>query len=265
MKAEASVSTDDDLDSDEEQPELHDKDDHRAEPHDNDGYVSGYLDVLSDFVSRFRLYLFAVALVGVVGLWYFGAPRWAYFAGFSTLGSVALTWSQVFGYVSLLDDGLDTVLLEVNPDDDVETHAYELGDGALDRLSVDGYLYPQRGVPDLYEVERFDDLALEAEGSPRAALPYSKYIDYEHSTQYHRNHVVPIADRVPLLEAEKRAETNAEGLRKGVRVAEVLDDALNGELDSDDQRLDDSTDDDLDDVADHAPEPNRETEVSSDD
>lgn len=265
MQAEASVSTgDDDLDGDEDsEPELHDKDEHRAEPHENEGYVSGYLDVLSDFVSRFRLYLFVLALVGVVGLWYFGAPRWAYFAGFSALGSIAVSWGHVFRYVSRLDDGLDTVMLEVNPDDDAETHAYEVGDGALDRLEVDGYLYPHRGVTDVYEVERLDDLALEADGSPRAALPYSEYIDLEYARQYHRDNVVPLASKVPLLEAEKRAETNAEGLKKGVRAAEILNDGLNGDLG--DGRLDDSTDDSLEDLDDHAPEPNRETEVSSDD
>jgi hypothetical protein len=252
MKAEASVSTNGEAEGDdvaEGEPQVHPSGEQKERLEDTE-YNAGYMDVVSDFVRSYRLYLFALLVLGLAGAWYVGVPRYAIIGGVSFLLSVAVSWSPVFAYVSKFDDGADNFVLEVSPDDDGEHHCYEAGDGALVKMeSEDGTpAYPVRGVPDVYEVEKVNPEEGTYCGSLRAALPYSKYVEVEYMRQYYREHVVPLADRVPKLEAQKTATELAGSISRAVEMVETIEKGLNGDVETDDKE--DSHE--LDDLAEHA-------------
>jgi len=236
MKAEASVSTDsDDTDANPDDPEgmdsdLHNEDEHQANPEDST-YTYSFADVLSDYVSRFRFYLLLVLVLVVVGAWYFGLPRWVYFFGFPLVFSIAFTWRYVFDYISRLDSGIANLFLELDPDDGADHHGYEVGDGVIPDFDSDGIpAYPVQGVPDVYEVECLDVDNFEYVGAPRAALPYSDYVDVELRGKYHRREVVPLADEMPRLRARLHSQTVARTTEKTVENVELLEKALSGDL-----------------------------------
>ena len=234
MKAEASISTDsEESTKDEEEPsheDLHAKDEHKANPEDR-RYTYSFGDVVADFLSRFRLYLFALLVLGVVGAWYYGLPRWLWLGGSSLLLASGATWRYVFDYVSRLDEGLSNVVLELFPEDGADHHAYEVGDAALADFDNDGVpAYPVRGVPGVFEVEEFSPPDLSYRGPPRAALPYTDYVDVELRGLYHRDDVIPLLDELPRLRARNAAETTAQTTEDTVANVELIEKALSGDL-----------------------------------
>jgi hypothetical protein len=236
MEAEASISTEDD--SNDEQPDdledsdgdIHARDEHFANPEDRK-YTYSYLDVMADWLSRFRLYIFLLFVLFVVAAWYYGLPRWTWFAGGCLLFASAATWRYVFDYISRLDDGLDNIFLELFPEDGADHHAFEVGDGVVPDFDNDGVpAYPVRGVTDVFEVEKFLADVLEYEGSPRAALPYSEYVDVELRGRYHRDEIVPLADEVPRLRARLHAQSVRKSTEETVENVELIEKALRGDL-----------------------------------
>jgi len=228
MEAEASVSTNGEP-FDEEKPsdeDLHAKDEHQANPEER-RYTYSFADVVADWLSRFRLYIFLALALLVVGAWYFGLPRWSWFAGAALLTASGSTWRYVFDYVSRLDEGIANVVLELFPDDGTDHHGYEVGDGALADFDNEGVpAYPVLGVADVYEVEQFSAEDLSYRGSPRAALPYSDYVDVELRGRYHRDKVVPKLDELPRLRARNATETTEDTVAN----IELIEKALRGDL-----------------------------------
>lgn len=257
MDASASVSTSDqggDADRSEQEepepePEVHNNGEHKADLEPD--YEVGFFDVVSDGLERFKLYLFLLAVLGVGAAWYFGVPRYALVGGVTYLLSVAVASSPVESYISKFDDGADNYILEVSPVDDAEHHCFEAGDGAIRELeSKDGNpAYPVRGVPSVYEVETLEPETGTFQGSLRAALPYSKYIEVEYMRQYYREHIVPLADRASKLEARKEASKLQGSISRAVDMVETLERGLNSDLEPDDDERDVH---ELDKTADHA-------------
>jgi hypothetical protein len=285
MKAQASVETGSDPDDpdgssaassgsdDSEEPaveKIHEQDSHRADLHEAE-YATGYLDFLSDFVRSNKLWLFLGLVAALVALWMvdFDPPRWVYFLLVPFTLTIPLTWSFVFNQVQKLDSEIDNVALEVSPDDDAETHAYIVGDGALPDFESENGVppYPQQTpTTDVYEVETLDEENLSYEGPLRAALPYSEFVDVNYSLRYHRENIVPLADRVPKLESQLEAASLKGGIDRAVGMMETVSDALAGNLEDPD--LDGDVD--VDEIAGHGQEvenlqKEQESEVSADD
>lgn len=251
---------------------IHEKDDHRATDLHEAEYKTGYADLAADFLRAYRLYLLALVVAGSIFLWRFGSfPRWTYFAVGSAAASLLLTWSFVFNQVQKLDDDIDNVAIEVAPDDSAETHGYIVGDGALPEFESKNSVppYPQQGTEaDVYEVDTLEVDTLEYDGPLRASLPYSEYVDLQYARDYHRENIVPLADKVPKLNAQLEAASLKGGIDRGIDMAETLEDALSGDLETPDY----GEDVDIDDIAGHAQEVEQlreeqqsDSEVSADD
>lgn len=233
---------------------IHEKDDHRATDLHEAEYKTGYFDFAADFLRQYRLYIVLLVVAGFLYIWRFGDfPRWFYFFVGSAAASLVLTWSFVFNQVQKLDDEIDNVAIEVSPDDSAETHGYIVGDGALPEFDSENSVppYPQQGTEaDVFEVETLDEETLSYSGPLRASLPYSEYVNLQYARDYHREYIVPLADKVPKLEAELEAASLKGGIDRGIGMVETIEDALSGDLETPEY----GDDVDVDDIAGHGQE-----------